>query len=294
MNKLYRFTGTAVAALTLAASAAAFGAPYAAAQATAHHAAATPAAARPEPHPMIPAGGAAGPNAIGNITTVHSQNWAGYAVGGPGVKFRKIKAHFFVPFLNCAASPTPSGDPGTFSSHWVGLDGFVSHTVEQDGIEADCIGGTAHYFAWHEVFPRPAQPFFSLKIRPGDSITASVKFNRSSGKFRLEVKDNTTGQHRTARQRCSGATCKRNSAEVISEAPTLIINNAAKQTSLADYGALSFAGISISGNSGRGGIKSSHWRRVKIIQVGFSTHHIIARPTALNGPAFANYWLGEN
>jgi hypothetical protein len=289
VNKLYRVTGTAVAALTLAASAAAFGAPYAAAQATAHHAAATPAAARPEPHPMIPAGGAPAPNAIGNIPTLRSRNWAGYAVGAPGVKFRKIKAHFFVPFLNCAVTPGNT-TPGDFSSHWVGLDGLVSHTVEQDGIEADCSGGTAHYFAWREVFPRPEQPFFSLKIHPGDSITASVKFSRSSHKFRMEIRDNTTGRHRTVSQRCTGTTCKRNSAEVISEAPTVNGN----QSSLADYGALSFAGISISANSGRGGIKSSHWRRFKIIQVGNNIHHIIARPTTLNGTAFANYWLGEN
>jgi hypothetical protein len=58
---------------------------------------------------------------------------------------------------------------------------------------------------------------------------------------------------------------------------------------------VSFSGISITNGSGRkGGIKSSHWSRVKIEQVGFKSGHIIARPTALNGRSFANYWLGEN
>jgi hypothetical protein len=182
-----------------------------------------------------------------------------------------------VPFLNCAVSR--GGADGTFSSHWVGLDGFSSHTVEQDGIEADCNGPTAQYFAWREVFPRPEQPF-TMKIKPGDSITASVRFSRSSGKYRLEVRDNTNGHHRTVHQKCEG-TCKRSSAEVISEAPT-IISGAPTQSSLADYGAVSFSGISITNGSGRkGGIKSSHWSRVKIEQVGFSSKNVIGQPTAL-------------
>lgn len=289
MNKLYRVAGTTLAALTLTASAAAFSAPFAAAQATAHVATGAPAAARPEPHPMIPARGSAVPNAIGNVATLQSQNWAGYAVGRSGVKFKKIKATFFVPFLNCTVTPGNTS-PGNFSSHWVGLDGVNSGTVEQDGIEADCIGGTPRYFAWREVFPRPEQPF-NMNIHPGDSITATVTFLKSSHKFKMEVRDNSTARHRTVRQRCSGATCKRNSAEVISEAPTVGGN----QSSLADYGALSYSGISITNGSGRrGGIKSSHWSRVKIDQVGISSHSLIAAPTKLHGPAFAVYWLGEN
>jgi hypothetical protein len=287
VNKFYRFTGTAIAAVTLAASAAAFSAPIASAQATTHQAAHTSPAA-PLPNPMIPAalpaGAAREAGAIGNIKTVGSQNWAGYAVGRSGLKFKAIKAHFYVPFLNCGVSPGP-----TFSSHWVGLDGFSSNTVEQDGIEADCQGSTEAVFAWREVFPHPEQPFFSLKIRPGDSITASVKFR--SGKYKMEVKDNTTGHHRTVRQACAGSVCHRSSAEVISEAPT--VNGS--QSNLADYGAQSYAGISIKAAGGRtGGIRSPHWGRVRIVQVGINSHNIIAVPTALHGPAFAVYWLGEN
>jgi Peptidase A4 family len=288
VNKFYRFTGTAVAGVTLAAAAAAFSAPYAAAQPTTRQAAAAPAIAPPAPHPMIPAApppGAAGTSAIGNITTRFSTNWAGYAVTGP--KFRRISATFFVPFLNCSVSP--GGTDGTFSSHWVGLDGYSSNTVEQDGIEADCDGSTAQYFAWREVYPRDEQPF-TMKIKAGDSVTASVRYSRSSGKYRMEVFDNTNGHHRTVHQKCDGS-CKRSSAEVISEAPT--VNGS--QSSLADYGAVSFSGISITDGSGRiGGIKSSHWHRVKIEQVGFSSKNVIARPTVLNGRSFANYWLGEN
>jgi len=53
--------------------------------------------------------------------------------------------------------------------------------------------------------------------------------------------------------------------------------------------------VSITNGSGRtGGIKSSHWTRTKIEQLGFNTHGVIAHPTALHGTSFGNYWLGEN
>ena len=85
-----------------------------------------------------------------------------------------------MPFLNCAVSP--GGTTPTASSAWVGLDGFTSNTVEQDGIEADCSSGSASYFAWREAFPPPSSR--SFKINPGDSITASSAYSshaRSTG-----------------------------------------------------------------------------------------------------------------
>jgi hypothetical protein len=292
VNKLYRFTGTAVAAVTIAASAAAFSASSAAAQPAAHQAAAAQATASLGPQPMIPApmpGGPAGTSATTMIDTVFSHNWGGYAVHQSGVTFRAIKATFFVPFMNCAVTPG-STIPGNYSSHWVGLDGFSSQTVEQDGVEADCVSGSPHYDAWHEVFPRPEQPV-SMKIRPGDSITASVRYSKSTRKYRLEVMDNTNGKHFTVHQRCAGAACVRDSAEAISEAPS----DASGILPLADYGASSFSAISITGGSGQtGGIKSSHWSHSKIIQVGVSSDRTIASPTALHGKSFDVYWLGQN
>ena len=281
MNKFYRVTGTAVAALTLAASAAAFGAPYAAGRATAPR---TVSAAQPAPHPNVPAALPAGvaASSIGGIKKVGSQNWAGYAVTGG--KFRKIRATFYVPIMHCA------GAPDSFSSHWVGLDGFNSNTVEQAGIEADCIGGRQRIFAWREVFPRAEQPFTTLRIRPGDSITASATFVRSTHRFRLEVRNNTTGRHRTAHPRCAGSICHRSSAEAISEAPT--VNG--QQSGLAPYGAQAYSAIRITNGRGHsGGIRNRHWTAFRIFQIGKVSGHLIAAPTPLHGPAFAVYRLGR-
>ena len=69
-------------------------------------------------------------------TVIHSLNWAGYAGNRPGTRFRHVSAAFQVPYLDCAAVTK------SYSSHWVGLDGLGSATVEQVGIEADCAGST--------------------------------------------------------------------------------------------------------------------------------------------------------
>jgi Peptidase A4 family len=287
---IIRVAGTTIAALALVAGTSAFGSQPAAHQSQARHASARQTSPRPSTHPMIPArlpaGQAATASAIGNVKTVGSTNWAGYAVNKKGVKFRKISATFFVPFLNCAASPG-----GTFSSAWVGLDGFSNGTVEQDGISADCNGSTPQYAAWYETFPSP-EVQTRIVIHHGDSITATVTFNSSTSKFRMAVTDNTDHHHFAVSRKCR--TCKRTSAEVISEAPTIISGGTATQASLADYGAESFNSIAITSSAGRSaGITSTHWNRTKIVEVGFSSHAPIAFPTALHGPSFDNYWLGE-
>jgi len=293
LKMIIRVAGTTIAALALMAGTSAFSSQPAARQSQAQHASARQASPRPSTHPMIPArlpaGRAAAASAIGNIKTVGSTNWAGYAVHKKGVKFRKITATFFVPFLNCAVSPG-----STFSSAWVGLDGFSNGTVEQDGISANCHGSTPQYAAWYETFPSP-EVQTRIAIHHGDSITATVTFSPSTSKYRMAVTDNTNHHHFAVSRKCKTSVCKRTSAEVISEAPTIITSSGPTQASLADYGAESFASIAITSSTGRsGGISSTHWSPTKIVEVGITSHAPIAFPTSLHGPSFDNYWLGEN
>jgi hypothetical protein len=242
---------------------------------------------RPFPHPMIrtrlPAALFAA-NADSKIKTVGTINWAGYAVTRSRVTFRRVTATFFVPYLSCARTPD------TFSSHWVGFDGFSSATVEQDGIEADCAGSRATYGAWYETFPHP-EVLSRIVIRPGNSITATVSYSSRRRDYEMQLTDNTNGHHFTVFQKCAASACKRSSAEVISEAPEV----GTQQASLADYGAESFASISITSGGGKtGGISARHWSATKIIQIGNDSNTFIARPTSLHGASFDNYWLGEN
>jgi hypothetical protein len=248
---------------------------------------------------MIPVGGAPGlqrpasaAGAAGAATTQKSLNWAGYATTRGGKSFRLVTATFFVPYLNCAATSNLNAD--TYSAHWVGLDGFSAKadSVEQDGIEADCLGSgtTPRYRAWYEMFPKPEVPS-TIRISSGDSITASVSYSSATRKFRLTVRDNTNHHHFSVARACAaGVRCPRNSAEAISEAPS---NNKGELLPLADYGAVAFSKIAITDGAGhRGGLISTHWSHTRIVQYGAASNKRIGRPTAIRDSGFANYWLG--
>jgi hypothetical protein len=234
-------------------------------------------------HPMIRT-----PGASTSGTTVHSGNWAGYAAlpQHSGGKFRYVAATFTVPSVNCSTTPT------SLSVHWVGLDGFNSSTVEQDGVESDCNGSTPEYSAWWETFPgNPIQTVFSLNA--GDAVTASVYFNTASGThhnmYNLVLTDVTSGQSFNLWKACaSGSTCENSSAEIISEAPS----SGSTILPLADYGIESFVNVKITDKSKqKGGISSSNWKHDKIIQVSATTSHTLARPSVLYGShAFSNTW----
>lgn len=234
-------------------------------------------------HPMILT-----PGASTSGTTVHSGNWAGYAAlpQHSSGKFRYVAATFTVPSVNCATTPN------SFSVHWVGLDGFNSSTVEQDGVESDCNGSTPAYSAWWETFPgNSIQTVFSLNA--GDAVRASVFFNTGSGthhnKYNLVLTDLTSGQSFSEWKSCaSGSTCENNSAEIISEAPS----STTGILPLADYGLESFVNVKVHDKSDqKGGISSSNWKHDKIIQTSATTHHTLATPSVLYGShAFSNTW----
>ena len=241
--------------------------------------------------PMIPAGPAGVQAASGSrsVPVTHSVNWSGYAATRSGRTFRSVQATFLVPYLNCAVSPS------TYSAHWVGFDGFFgkADSVEQTGIEADCIGragSSPMYRAWYEMYPKP-ESVSSIRVSPGDSVTVSVSYGSAHKNFRLSVTDHANGHHFAVARTCAAKSCPRNSAQVISEAPA---NGRGELLPLADYGAVSFTNIAITDGAGqRGGLVSRRWRTTKIIQLGASSRNVIAQPTAVYDSGFANYWLGE-
>jgi hypothetical protein len=250
------------------------------------------------PGPAATPGGTAGPAAAAtrNISSAGSLNWAGYAVSNRKAAFRLVRATFFAPYLNCADSPGK-----TMSSDWAGLDGYVGHpdSVEQIGIAADCsAAGTASYFAWFEMFPY-SQTRLTMRIHPGDSVTAQVSYDPADRDFRLSLTDHTRGEHVSRLRRCPGikvhgkrVTCPRNSAEVIAEAPATGSGQQLVISPLSDYGAMSFAGIAMTDSAGRrGGIVSSHWTTTKIIQLRASSGPVLAQPTSVQADMFDAYWL---
>jgi hypothetical protein len=200
---------------------------------------------------------------------ISSQNWSGYAAHG--ATYTKISASWVEPTGHCTASRT-------FSSFWVGLDGFNSTTVEQTGSEVDCAGGQARYFAWYEMYP--AFPVnFSNAVRPGDHFTGSVTFT-GAGHYTLALTDITRGWSHAVHKTLNGA--KNSSAEVIAEAPCCTATGGILP--LADFGTVHFSNSAVNGAAmGKAG-------PTKIIMVNGSGTAKDAVSSLSGGTAFSVTW----
>jgi len=307
MRKPSRAGGAAVGALAAALTAGAFAFAPASAAVTTVTSSGVPAAIRPST-PLKAVGGAPGAAAAAAaaVTNLQSVNWAGYAASRGTTTFRFVSAQFTAPPLDCTGVTATSG---AWSAHWVGLDGFrsTSATVEQTGLLAGCNGTTPVYAPFWEMFPNaPGYP--SITVSANDTISLSVYYNRSTRKFSLTFSDITNGQKFTRTRACpAGATCRRNSAEAISEAPFDATTSSVLP--LADFGTASFANVSITNSTGthRGGLQSSFWNTSQITQAAGNGTNVtiagdaIAEGTALDSPAalsqqrnFTDQWEPAN
>jgi Peptidase A4 family len=307
MRKPLRAGGVAAGALAVALAAGAFAFAPASAAVTTLTGAKVPGSIRPStPLQAVGAGAGAAARAATTVTSLQSVNWAGYAASLGTTTFRFVSAHFTVPPLDCTGVTATNG---AWSAHWVGLDGFrsTSTTVEQTGLLAGCDGTTPEYAPFWEMFPNaPGYP--SITVNPGDTISMSVYFNRSTRKFSLTFSDTTNGQTFTRTRACpAGATCRRNSAEAISEAPFDATTSSVLP--LADFGTASFANASITNTTGthRGGLQSSFWNTYQITQAAGSGTNVtvagdaIPEGTVLDTPSplsqkvsFTDQWATAN
>jgi len=168
-----------------------------------------------------------------------STNWSGYA--GTTGTYTSVSASWTQPKGTCT-----SGDQ--YAAFWVGLDGYTSSTVEQTGSEVDCVGKTAEYYAWYEMYPG-ASKNYSNTVKSGDHFNASVTYE-GSNKFSLFIADTTQGWSHTTTATLRNAA--RSSAEVIIEAPCC--TNSGGILPLTDFGTVnltnSLANGSAIGNAG--------------------------------------------
>lgn len=142
------------------------------------------------------------------LGTAQSTNWSGYA--GTTGTYTSVSANWIQPTGNCR-----NWFGSYYAAFWVGLDGYSSSTVEQTGSEVDCIGRTARYYAWWEMYPGGSVAF-SNPVRPGDHFTASVTYI-GNNQYTLTISDTTQAWTQTTTQTLANAS--RSSAEVIAEAP---------------------------------------------------------------------------
>jgi hypothetical protein len=307
MRKPSRAGGVAVGALAAALTAGAFALVPASAAVSAVTSSKVPAAIQPStPLRAVGAGPGAAASVATSVTSLQSVNWAGYAASFGTTTFRFVSAQFTAPSLDCTGVTDPNG---AWSAHWVGLDGFrsTSTTVEQTGLVAWCNGTTPVYAPFWEMFPNaPGYP--SITVNAGDTISMSVYYNRSTRQFTLTFSDATSGQKFTRTRACpAGATCRRNSAEAISEAP--FDTTTSTFLPLADFHTANFANVAITNTTGthRGGLQSSFWNTSQITQTAGNgtnftiTGSAIPAGTVLDSPtalaqqrSFMDQWASAN
>jgi hypothetical protein len=127
------------------------------------------------------------------IHTLHgtSTDWAGYAVV---TDLNSPQKHAITDVKGSWIVPTVTGSVtlNTYSSCWIGIDGYSSNTVEQIGTDSHVINGIAEYAAWYEMFPK-SPVYLNMNINAGDTISAEVNF-LGNGRYRLSITDVTTGE----------------------------------------------------------------------------------------------------
>jgi hypothetical protein len=136
----------------------------------------------------------------------------------------------------------PSRKP-TYSSEWVGIDGYSNSSLIQTGTESDYYNGKPHYYAWWEILPAAEAVIPTISVQPGDLMQASITHGTGSS-WTITITDTRpgAGPPSTTTHTYSGP---QTSAEWIEEAPTV----GGRVGTLANYGLASFDPGTVNGGN---------------------------------------------
>ena len=221
-----------------------------------------------------------------------SSNWSGYAIetnlaGRPSEAARINNGS--VTIVNgswTVPSVSGGGTTSTYSSTWIGIDGYSGNTVEQIGTEQDWTPAGTVYYAWFEMYPKKAYEIREFPVVPGDVISAQVQYV-AKGTFQLTISNDTKGVSYSVTQKLPSA--KRQSAEWIMEAPWM-----GGVLPLADFGDVTFTDCSATLNGHTGTISDPAWQEDPMTMMT-ADGVVKADPSALSpdGSAFTVTWSHE-
>jgi Peptidase A4 family len=199
---------------------------------------------------------------------VQSTNWSGYADdNSAGNTYSTVTGNWTEPAVTCSSRTTQ------YAAFWVGIDGYSSNSVEQDGTLAECYHGTAYYFSWWEMYPTNSVQTVGTSVRPGDSISASVV--RTGTSYTLSLTDSTRpADSFTTTQTCSN--CANSSAEWIAEAPS----SSRGVLPLANFGTWTESGATVKSGSTSGVISTFPDDEITMVD---SSGRVKAQPGPLSG-----------
>lgn len=220
-----------------------------------------------------------------------SDNWAGY-VAAPNFLYPvgsvdEVAGSWHLPTLSA------TGTTGNcYSSTWVGLDGFLSETIEQIGTGSDWISGAQVNSAWYEIFPNPPYLFEGFPLNNNDVIAAAVQYT-GLGCYQLTLVNQTQAVY-TVVEHCSGPRFPaplRNTAEWIVEAPTSLTGI----LPLANFQTTNFTDCFMTVGGITDKIDSSFWNYLGI-EMEDLDDYVKALPSALgeDGQSFSVTWERSN
>lgn len=218
-----------------------------------------------------------------------SRNWSGY-VSTSGT-FSAVAGSWNVPSATCPGATT-------YSSEWVGIDGYTSGTVEQDGTDSDCNGTNPTYYAWYETYgaqstdpPLNNGNSVSLStgtypVSAGDSMTATVSVVATT--YTLAITDNSKGWSFSIPVVWSVPT--RSSAEWVVERPSV----GGQLASLTNFGVTGFSGATASTGGSPESISALGGFGVEMTNNAVST--MLALPGSLTsgGQSFNDTFYGSS
>jgi len=208
---------------------------------------------------------------------VNSTNWSGYADdNSAGNTYSVVTGSWKQPTISC------SGFSEQLAAFWVGIDGYNSDSVEQDGTLGECFLGFTFYYTWWEMYPTNDIQVVGESLDAGDSITASVV--RSGDSYTLKVTDSThTSNSFSTTQTCSD--CSNASAEWIAEAPS----SSSGVEPLANFHSWTETGATVTSGSTAGVISTFPNDEITMID---SSGKVKAQPGSLNssGNGFTVTW----
>ena len=210
---------------------------------------------------------------VEGLSQVKSTNWSGYVDTGSG--FSTVTGSWTEPGVSCTSTTS-------LAAFWVGLDGYSSSSVEQDGTLIECYRGVAYFYTWWEMYPTNAIQVVGSTLHVGDSITASVV--RSGSNYTLKVTDSSRpADNLSTTQTCSS--CANSSAEWIAEAPS----GSSGVYPLSDFGSWTEKAATVESGSTPGVISSFTDDELTMINSSGATK---ALPGALNsnGNGFGVTW----
>jgi hypothetical protein len=208
-----------------------------------------------------------------NLSQDQSTNWSGYA--DVDETYTAVTGNWTEPSVSCTSQES-------LAAFWVGIDGFSSSSVEQDGTLVECYRSAAYYYTWWEMYPTNDIQVVGESLKAGDSISASVV--KSGSSYTLKVTDSTHSANSfTTTQTCSS--CADSSAEWIAEAPS----GSSGVYPLSDFHSWTETGATVTSGSTHGVI--STFPDVEITMVD-SSGNVKAQPGPLNssGNGFTVTW----